>query len=167
MRTSTGADRVVLDQVALHASTDTSEVPNPIGINFGNQVKLIGYQVSPRLVSPGGTVTFVLFWRAEHAMARNYTGSVQIFDPQAHKYGQQDNWLLDGTVQTAGWEPGKIIRNDWAIALSPDTPLGVYDVQLVVYWVDEANNGQRLQRLTDDGNLTDDFLIFTQIRVEP
>lgn len=160
-----GTDSLVLGQVGLLANTGVGDVPNPISVSFGGEVELIGYSVDRRLARPGDTVTFRLYWRTSHQLARSYTGSVQVLDHEAHKYGQQDNWLLDGELQTAAWQPGKIIQNDWGIALSPDTPPGIYDVQIVVYWADESGSGQRLQRLTSDGRLTDDFLIFTHIRV--
>ncbi|MBN1310814.1 MAG: phospholipid carrier-dependent glycosyltransferase [Anaerolineae bacterium] len=162
-----GSDRLKLGRVSLLANRGDDDVPNPITVNFSNELELIGYSVDTRLVSPGDTAAFTLYWRVSSRLDRNYTGSVQIFDSEFGKYGQWDDWLMDGSDQTSNWQPGKIVQNDWLVPLSTNTPPGVYNIQLIVYWTDEEDSIHRLQRITNNGNLTDDFLPLTRIRVQP
>jgi hypothetical protein len=149
------------------AEDPAANVPNPVIINFAGEIELVGYTVDPRLARRGDTVTLTLYWRTKDVPTRAYTGSVQVLDATGYKIGQKDDWLLDGEQQTTAWQPGKIVQNDWTITLAPDAPAGVYNVQIVTYWTDEAGAIQRLQRIDSSGNLTDDFLILTQIKVNP
>ena len=51
------------------------------------------------------------------------------------------------------------------MTLADDTPPGVYDVQIVVYWQDDSGDFTKLQRVTEDGRLLDDFILLTKVRV--
>jgi hypothetical protein len=166
MHLTDGSDMLALGQVDLLANRGDNDVPNPIAVNFSNELELIGYAMDERLLAPGDTITFTLYWRVTTHLTKNYTGSIQVLDTGFNKYGQWDAWLVDGETQTTGWQPGKIVQNYWQVPLSADTPPGSYNVQLIIYWTDETGDMHRLQRLTSDGNLTDDFLPLTRIRVE-
>ncbi|MBN1428774.1 MAG: glycosyltransferase family 39 protein [Anaerolineae bacterium] len=158
-------DTLKLGQVSLLSGREDTDVPNPISVNFNNELELIGYEMEERLVGPGDTAIFTLYWRVSSHPTRNYTASIQIFDPVFNKFGQWDDWLMDGTAQTTEWEPDQVVRNTWDVPLFPDTPPGFYNVHIIVYWTDEMGDMHRLQRITGDGNLTDDFLLLTRIGV--
>ncbi|HLV44892.1 MAG TPA: hypothetical protein VKY39_08030, partial [Aggregatilineales bacterium] len=53
------------------------------------------------------------------------------------------------------------------VEIAADTPPGIYDVQIVVYWFDEAGQIQRLERLGEHGEPLDAALLLTSLRVEP
>jgi hypothetical protein len=51
-----------------------------------------------------------------------------------------------------------------SFTIAPNTPPDVYPIIVGMYTPD---NGERLQMMTADGRLTDDFLSLTPIRVDP
>jgi hypothetical protein len=160
-----GGDSVTLGQVSLLARAGDSEVPNAVAFNFGDELELIGYRLDSRQASRGETIRLTLYWRGLRPMEHNYTISTQVLGPENRIYGQKDSWPLDGALPTIAWTAGAIIEDDCTLALVPDTPPGIYDIQIVVYWADEAGSIKRLQRITEDGRLVDDFVLLTEIRV--
>jgi hypothetical protein len=70
---------------------------------------------------------------------------------------------LEGGAPTSGWAVGQIVKETRTLTLKPDTPEGVYDVEVGLY--DE--NGLRLQIVLPDGRLVDNFVYLAKIRVVP
>jgi 4-amino-4-deoxy-L-arabinose transferase-like glycosyltransferase len=165
MHLADGSDALLLGTVELAARESGEAIPNPVSFNFGGEMELIGYQLDQRQVRRGETVTLHAYWRGLREMDANYTISTQVLGPETRIYGQKDSWPLDGALPTAAWTPGEIVEDIVEVTVSPDTPPGLYDIQIVVYTVGDEGDIDRLQRVTEDGRLIDDFLLLTQIRV--
>ncbi|MEJ2149357.1 MAG: glycosyltransferase family 39 protein [Chloroflexota bacterium] len=165
MRLPDGGDTLLLGTVTLVARESEEVVPNPVSFNFGGEMELIGYRLDQRQVRQGETMTLHAFWRGLRPMTTNYTISTQVLGPETRIYGQKDSWPLDGALPTAAWTPGELVEDTVQLTVSPDTPPGLYDIQIVVYTVGDEGDIDRLQRVTEDGRLVDDFLLLTQIRV--
>jgi hypothetical protein len=159
-----GNDSVLLGHINLLPRANQEGLPNPVSFNFQNEMELAGYQLDRRTVAPGGTVTLKLYWRGLRPMTRNYTVSVQVLGNQI-RIAQKDSWPLDGALPTTAWRPDEIIEDTYVLSIARNAPSGVYDIQIVVYWIDETGAINRLQLVTPDGRLVDDFILLTQIRV--
>ncbi len=165
MTISSGGTEATLSQVEIHSLSNSQAVPNPITFSFENELALAGYSLDPRSVKAGEQIVLMLYWQGLQAMSRNYTVSVQILGLANTKVGQEDSWPNNGNSPTSTWVPGKIIEDEISILVSSDARPGIYDIQIVVYWVDDAEEIHRLQRVTDDGRRVDDFVILTNLRV--
>ncbi len=140
------------------------EIPNPVSINFGNEMSLVGYEVSPRRALPGESVALNLYWRAERPLTTDYTFFAQIIGEDTTRWAAND---LEPPGGTASWQPGAVQMVSVPLALAEDTPPHVYPLILGVYTRTEDGGFQRLQLVTEDGRITqDDFLPLTQIRVD-
>lgn len=139
------------------------EVPNPIDVNFGDRMRLIGYSIDPRVAYPGGTITLTLHWEATRSMGTDYTVSAQLIDPDQRKAAQQDSWP---PVPTSAWEPGERIVDGRQLAIYPDAPPGVYDVRIVVYSAG-AGGLEPLPIVSPTGEQLADHVVLTRVRVTP
>lgn len=167
MALATGDDAGVLGEVALHEQPG-ADVPNPVSIDFGGEMRLAGYEISPRTARPGESVSVVLYWQGQQPVTRDFTVSVQVLGQQdQHNVGQEDSQPAGGALPTSGWEPGVLVGDASTVEIAADAPPGVYDVQIVVYWFDEAGQIQRLERLGEHGEPLDAALLLTSLRVEP
>ncbi len=166
MVTADGQEAVSVGAVDLQARATNTNVPNPVRFNFGDQMMLSGYQLDRRIVRPGESMSLTLFWQGLQSMDTNYTISAQVLGPETRNYGQKDSWPLDGALPTSAWIPGLQVEDTMRLTIQPDTPSGVYNIQIVVYSA-ETSAIERLQIVTDDGRLVDDFVILTQVRVVP
>ena len=91
--------------------------PNPISIDFGGEMELVGYDLDRRALRrpepaegrPGETATLTLYWRGQRQMALNYSISTQFVNEHGIKAAQKDAWPFDGAAPTSLWDPGKLI----------------------------------------------------------
>ena len=161
---STGGDNVRFGRVEVRARP--GDVPNPISVNFGDRMALVGYDLSERAVQPGETITLTLHWRALRRMDVNYTVSAQLVGAGQRKAAQHDGWPLEGTAPTAAWEPGQAIADVRVLAVYPDAPPGVYDVRVAVYVLEEGEI-VHLPVVPEGGQMLADHVVLTQVRVKP
>ena len=157
-------DNVRFGQVELRPLP--GDVPNPISVNFGDRMALVGYDLSARAVRPGDTITLTLYWRGLRRMDVNYTVSAQLVDAGQHKAAQYDGWPLGGAAPTATWEPGQVLSDPYELAVFQDVPPGVYDVRVVVY-VLEGGQIVHVPVIPQGGRMLSNYQKLTQVRVEP
>jgi 4-amino-4-deoxy-L-arabinose transferase-like glycosyltransferase len=142
------------------------DVPNPIWVNFGNRMALVGYDVERRVARAGETVALTLYWQGLEPMDVNYTVSAQYVDAGQRKAAQQDGWPSNGAAPTSSWEPGQTLVDTHAMAIYPDAAPGVYNVRVVVY---AAGDGQieHLPTVAANGQMQATHVVLTTVRVLP
>ncbi|MFH1086575.1 MAG: phospholipid carrier-dependent glycosyltransferase, partial [Chloroflexota bacterium] len=111
------------------------------GAALGNAATLLGYDVAPTTVAPGGVVDLTLYWRAEQPLDKAYTVFTHLIDDRDRVWGGQDNEPAGGAAPTIGWLPGEIIVDRYAIGVRPDTPSGAYRLEVGLY---DPRTGRRL-----------------------
>lgn len=154
-----GRDLVTLDTVRLTAVP--GQTPNPVSVNFEKGVELVGYELEPRRAAAGETLNLTLYWRLNQPLPEDYTFFAQVVDEDTTRWASQDL-----PVPTSTWETGQIIPVPLTLSLSEETPPGVYPVIIGLYTRTEDGGFARLQRITEDGRPTDDFLQLTLVRVD-
>jgi 4-amino-4-deoxy-L-arabinose transferase-like glycosyltransferase len=156
-------DNVRFGQLQIQARA--GEVPNPINIDFGGEMALIGYDLSPRALLPGETTTLTLYWRGQHSMETNYSISTQFINQYGVKAAQKDAWPFDGQVPTSLWEPGVVLEESREMFIFEDTSPGIFDVYIAVY---PSDNPDALLVVTPPGGrLQTDHVVLTKISVLP
>ncbi|NKQ36574.1 MAG: hypothetical protein HF973_13280 [Chloroflexi bacterium] len=154
-----GRDLVMLDVVRLTAVP--GQTPNPVSVNFEKGVELVGYELEPRRAAAGDTLDLTLYWQLNQPLPEDYTFFAQVVDEDTTRWASQDL-----PVPTATWETGQVIPVPMTLILSEETPPGVYPIIIGLYTRTEDGSFARLQRITDDGRPTDDFLQLTLVRVD-
>ncbi len=120
---------------------------NPIQVNFGDELLLLGYEMPSQLVPADQTADISLFWQALLPVEQEYSVSLQLVDGNGHRVGQDDSFHPAGLPVTR-WQDGQYARDFHQIEILPGTPPGEY--QLVVYAYETAAN-QRLETVNQDG----------------
>jgi hypothetical protein len=155
-------DNVRFGRVAVRPSP--GDIPNPISVNFGDRMALVGYDLSERVARPGDEVALTLYWRALQQMDVNYTVSAQLVDAGMRKAAQRDGWPQGGAAPTAAWEPGQTLVDPVALEVAADASPGVYDVRVVVYVVEEGGI-VHLPVIPADGRMLAEYVVLTRVRV--
>ncbi|NIO68249.1 MAG: hypothetical protein GTN71_04140 [Anaerolineae bacterium] len=70
---------------------------------------------------------------------------------------------MDGFYPTTTWEAGEIVRDQYDLGISPDTPPGQYQIEVGMYL---AETGERLPLLAQDGSVRGDKVLLTRVGVE-
>jgi len=159
----TMGDQVRFGRIEVHARP--GEVPNPIFVNFGDRMALVGYDLDRRAARPGETVTLTLYWQRLRQMDVNYSISAQFVDAGQRKAAQHDGWPLDGAAPTATWKPGQVLADTRTLTVSQDAPPGVYDVRVMVYLFEEEIT--HLPVTPEGGRMQAKHITLTTMRVTP
>jgi 4-amino-4-deoxy-L-arabinose transferase-like glycosyltransferase len=113
--------------------TAQSSPTHPLRVEFGGQMRLLGYDLEPIAVAPGGKLDLTLYWEAMGQAATDYTTFVQLLGPDGQIYAQHDRLTGDDAYPTSRWQPGAVIMNSHTPAVSPGTPLGTYQLIVGLY----------------------------------
>jgi 4-amino-4-deoxy-L-arabinose transferase-like glycosyltransferase len=159
---SAGGDNVRFGEIAV--APNPGDVPNPVRFDFGDQIALIGYEMDTRALRPGETLTLTLYWEGLAEMDENYSIFTHVRGEGTQLWALDDSWPLKGDAPTKLWQVGQQVIDPYALTIHPDTPPGVYDVEIGIYL---AETGERLRLITPDGRLVDDYLLLSQVRVLP
>lgn len=101
-------------------------VPHALDAQFGTVARLLGYQVTPTAVEPGGVVEVTLYWQALARTDRNYTVFVHLLSSVGTMVAQRDTWPGLGRYPTTAWQPGVAFADTYRVhvaqsAYAPDT----------------------------------------------
>ena len=140
------------------------EVPNPVSFNFGDKMKLIGYNLDRRIVAPGETLHLTLYWECLAEMDEDYTVFTHVLGEQDSIWAQMDSAPQRGAAPTSGWRVGQVIEDNYDLAVYPDTPPAVYDIEIGVY-LPRPPDYPRLRVISPDGRVVDNRVLLGKVRV--
>ena len=155
---SSGGDNVRFGSVGLVAQS--GDVPNPMQVNLDDQIELIGYSLDRRAASPDESIFLTLYWRAKSKMSADYTVFTHVLQPPETIWAQQDKPLQP---PSSSWSIGQVVSDTYELKIKPDAPPGVYDIEVGVY--DPQKNFERLRVVTDDGRITENYVLLGKVRV--
>ncbi len=141
------------------SSLDIAPSDKPLAVNYDDKVELIGYKMDKRSLKPNEELTLTLYWRGLNAKA-DYTIFAQVRGVNDSLWAQIDS---QPQPPTSAWTRDQIVTDIRTLKLKPDTPPGVYDVEVGLY---DANI-DRLQIVLPDGRRVENSLKLSKIRVTP
>jgi hypothetical protein len=106
------------------------DVPNPINVEFRDNVTLAGYNFSARRLRPGQSLTVTLYWRARGPVSQPYTVFAHLLDRDFGTRGGQD---AVPRPPTQAWRPDQVVVGRYEFVVSPDAAPGFYQVEVGMY----------------------------------
>lgn len=156
--TTVASDSLVFGQVVL--SPLPGPLPNPVAVDFTDQVTLAGYSLSSRLLHPGDPLTVTLFWQARGAVQHDYTTFVHLLDSNFQTNGGHD---AAPPLSTLHWTAGQIITDTHTFQASPTALPGAYQLEIGLYTQPDFD---RLRLLAAPGAEGADRLLLGGLRIE-
>ncbi|MBI3286424.1 MAG: glycosyltransferase family 39 protein [Chloroflexi bacterium] len=126
---------------------DGPPIAQPMQINFGNRLRLLGYSL-PKY-GEAGVVEVILFWEGLRPLNEDYKVSLRLVDEAEHQYALSDGWPATVGYPTLRWPPFRVVFGRHRIAPLVGTPPGEYWVDVVVY---ENNTLVPLEVLDERGS---------------
>ncbi len=151
--------------IAVTAPTRQTDLPPmqyQVKANFGDRATLLGYDLGPDAVLPGGTLRLTLYWRAEQPMSRSYTVFTHLLDAASRVAAQHDGQPAGWTRPTTGWLPGEIIVDVHELPLAADLSPGEYPLEVGLY---DATTDTRLPALDAAGQVVEDRVLLAPVVV--
>jgi hypothetical protein len=168
MKLSDGSEAFNLGTVDLEPRASDLNMPNPIHVNFENQLELVGYSLSTLSPKAGDTVELSLYWRGLRKMQHDYKIFANILDPKTlTKYAASDGMPVNWNAPTSSWEPGKVIEDKHTLKVDPNTPPAIYELEIGWYSQEADGSFPRLRIVTPDGGMADNFMYLSRVRVYP
>ncbi len=137
---------------------------NPLDVNFGNQVRLLGFDADNLAPRAGEDWGFTLYWQATGEMDRDYTVFAHLVDERGALVGQTDGLPLSGFYPSSRWRPDELLNDSHLLPIGESLPAGSYRVLVGLY---DATTGQRLSVLDGAGQIADNFALLATLHIQP
>jgi len=139
-------------------------IQHPLQANLGDQVTLLGYDVSPEIVQPGQTLDLTLYWQSRRQMTEDYTVFTHLVAADGRIVAQQDNQPAEGRYPTSVWDAGEIVVDRYRLAIAPAAPGGEYHLEVGMYLLSTL---ERLQIASGDEEGQDRIWLDLSLRNTP
>nr|MBA3869314.1 glycosyltransferase family 39 protein [Anaerolineae bacterium] len=170
MKLEDGSETVKIGSVQLEPRVDSENlgVPNPIRVNFDNQIELVGYSLTDISPTAGDSIDLTLYWRSLRKLDKDYKVFANIIDrPTLTKYASSDGMPVNWQAPTTTWETGKIIQDVHTLKVDPNAPPGIYETEIGLYAQSDDGTIQRLRIVTTDGGMANDSMDLTRVQIMP
>ena len=137
------------------------DYPNALRVNFGDKVDLIGYEMSPRSIWPGGALTVTLYWRSRASFPADLQVFLNAIRPNDRKSAEATGKPLGDTLATTRWPVGQVIADVRVLRFPPTAKPGLLDIE--VGWF--LPGADRLAVLAADGREVDTKQLLSKMRV--
>jgi uncharacterized membrane protein len=118
------------------------EIEHPMEATLGDQVRFLGYDLSPPPYKRGETLHLTLYWQAMSRMDVSYTVFVHLLDKNEMIGGQWDSVPSGGLLPTTSWLEGEVITDEYEVPIRVGAPPGEYLIEIGMY---DAHTGERLE----------------------
>lgn len=109
------------------------EAAQSSGVTFGEQLRLVSYEVKPAEVGAGHEFTVVLYWETLTPPDRDYTTFVHLVNAAGAVVGQSDHRPGGVYYPTSLWRSGDRLRDAHRFVTAADPGAGPYVLEVGVY----------------------------------
>jgi hypothetical protein len=122
--------------------TRSAQLPlqHQVRTTFGDQIELLGYDLTSSAIRPGETFAITLHWRALVEPQQSYKVFIHLLDPAGILRAQADGVPVNWTLPTTCWVRGETITDPYTLTLPLNAPPGDYTLSLGFY--DKATKGR-------------------------
>jgi hypothetical protein len=141
---------------------------HPVNYQLGDQMQLIGFDLSTTEASPGGQLEIVLYWYAPQPPDFRYSSFIHI-STGGPPLAQLDKARVADADLTA-WTGMGYLLDQYIIPLPENMPSGEYQILVGVYTCetrppDDCGNGDRLQVTDSEGIIVGDTVPLATLTV--
>lgn len=138
------------------------DIEHRLGVQLGDHVDLLGYELSASQIQAGDTLTVTLFWQSDGRIVEDYHVFVHLLSTDGDMVTQQDGVPGHGTRPTWSWRDMEVLQDKYALAIGADLPAGTLTLSVGMY---DYATGVRLPAITPDGErLPEDRIVLQDIR---
>lgn len=101
-------------------AAELQDVPNPTTVQFESVAQLVGYEVRPATVEPGGNLTVTVYWQPLARTQQPYAVFVHLLSEVGTMVAQRDTYPGLGRYPTTIWEPDRVFKDVYRVTV-PET----------------------------------------------
>ena len=114
---------------------DVPAIAYPLDVNFQQNLKLLGYDLSTQRLNPGEIIDITFYWQSLQVAKKDYFTFIHLLDTNQDQRGSVEGRLLEG-YPFVFWYPGEIVTDRRQIHVSDEAPAGVAWLQVGGYELD-------------------------------
>lgn len=134
----------------------------PLMINFGNAITLLGYDVGAGTgdaVAAGETLPLFLYWQVGLDRTADFTPFIHFEDAWEHRWSQVETFAYP----SGQWTRGETIVQRVEVPIPPGTPLGSgYQLRVGLF---SGSSGERLPRLDENGRYAGNTYLIENVTI--
>ncbi len=122
------------DPEIYYALARVKPIEQPLAIQYGSHLSLVGYTIIPTSTLQGGqTIHTIMYWRTEKADSQCYQMRAQVEDERGHVWAQEVRDLENGSLPTNRWVQNDVVADQYTFQLPYTIPAGNYVLKISVY----------------------------------
>jgi len=141
---------------------DLAQVENPVEINFGDQVKLVGYELNGEEWRPGEDLYVTMYWEALEDVDQDLWLLFRLVHRKGYDLTFKDGCPSAGRYTTDHWKEGQVIPSVHRLRIPDDADDHPYRLTLSMH---PFESEEWLPILNEQGQVTGDIVILTLIPV--
>ena len=132
--------RVIVDYVKVGDRYDDQRSPaNPLGVNLGDSITMLGYDLAAATVEPGESMSLTLYWQALEEMQHDYTVFVHLVGQDGGIVSQDDGQPDGGFYPTSYWDKGEVVRDQHVLTVPAELGVGEYELRVGMYTLEDMH----------------------------
>jgi 4-amino-4-deoxy-L-arabinose transferase-like glycosyltransferase len=144
------------------STEDLADVEQRVDIDFGNKIKLVGYELNGQEWRPGEDLVVTMYWEALEDLDEDYWLLFRLVHRRGHDLTFKDGCPSAGRYTTDHWRKGDIIPSEHRLSIPEDAAAHRYRLTLSMHPFDSE---EWLPVLNEEGEVTGDIVILTLIPV--
>ena len=105
-------------------------VHTPVGLTFGSEIELLGYELPAAEYRPGHVLPLDLYWQARRPAMANYEVRVQLVDERGRLLSEEVVSLTSPSYPPTAWEADEILHGQARLLVPAAANAGNYAVRL-------------------------------------
>lgn len=105
----------------------------PVKVGLGQQITLLGYDLSTEEPAAGDTWGVTLYWLAMRSIEHDYTVFIHLVDEEGEIVAQVDSQPVHDDYPTSLWRLNEQVRDHHLLQLPDDLPAGQYTLRVGLY----------------------------------
>lgn len=137
-------------------------IENAAPASFDDNIRLLGYDLEPKVQVPGQSATLTLYWSALGRPSRDYTIFVHLLNDREELEAQSDGPPRNGRYPTSIWDEGEVIVDVRHFEVNRTTTPGTYHLAIGLY---DPSGDQRLAVVDESGRVVADHVTIPNVRI--
>ncbi|MDH4135716.1 MAG: DUF2079 domain-containing protein [Anaerolineae bacterium] len=138
------------------------DIEHPMEVTLGDQVRFLGYALSPPPYKRGETLHLTLYWQAMTRIDESYIVFVHLLDKNEMIGGQWDSVPGGGLLPTTSWLEGEVIADEYKVPIRVGAPPGEYVIEIGMY---DVYTGERLKVWGEGGDAEGNRIVLHKIQI--
>jgi hypothetical protein len=141
---------------------DLADVENRVDLDFGDRIKLVGYELNGQEWHPGDDLLVTMYWEALEDLHQDYWLQMRLVHRRGYDLVYKDGCPSAGRYTTDHWKKGEVIPSVHRLRIPEDAAEANYRLTLSMH---PFGSEEWLPVLNEQGQVTGDTVILTLIRV--